>query len=61
MNRRSFFQYTAGTAAADALTSQISVRAFAAWASGRSPEEAARDEDFWTEIRNEFTTARSST
>jgi isopenicillin-N epimerase len=58
MNRRTFFQFTAGTAA---LGAQIPVRAFAGTASakGRSPEDVAADEDFWTEIRNEFTTDRT--
>jgi selenocysteine lyase/cysteine desulfurase len=58
MHRRSFFQLTAGTAAA-ALNSQLPIRAFAASVKGRSPEEVAQDEDFWTEIRNEFTTDRT--
>ncbi len=61
MNRRSFFQFAAGTAAAATLETQIPVRAFAATASvkGRSPEDVAADEDYWTEIRNEFTTDRT--
>ncbi|MDP9169145.1 MAG: aminotransferase class V-fold PLP-dependent enzyme, partial [Acidobacteriota bacterium] len=61
MNRRSFFQFTAGSAAAGAIHAQIPVRPFAATASirGRSPEEIAVDEDFWTGIRNEFTTDRT--
>lgn len=34
-------------------------RAFAASVKGRSAEEIASDEDFWTEVRNEFTTDRT--
>ncbi len=60
MNRRSFFQFTAGTAAATAIGSRIPIRAFAATsANGRSPEDMASDEDFWTGVRNEFTTDRT--
>jgi selenocysteine lyase/cysteine desulfurase len=61
MNRRSFFQHTARTAVAAAISSQIPVRAFAPATStgGKSPEEAALDEDFWIQIRNEFTTDRT--
>src|SRR5882757_3786086 len=62
MNRRSFFQVTAGTAAvAAALDTQIPVRAFAAKvpAKERPAEDVAVDEDFWTGIRNEFTTDRT--
>src|SRR5882757_1938454 len=58
MNRRHFFQSTAGTAAA--IGAQLPLRAFAAVSTkGRSPEEMATDEDFWSEIRNEFTTDRT--
>jgi len=65
MDRRSFFQSalqaTAGAAAVTALSTQLPIRAFAATASvkGKSAEEVATDEDFWTEIRNEFTTDRT--
>jgi selenocysteine lyase/cysteine desulfurase len=59
MNRRSFFQHTAGTAVGAALTSQLPIRAFAASAQGRSAEELALDEDFWMQVRNEFTTDRT--
>jgi selenocysteine lyase/cysteine desulfurase len=61
MNRRSFFQYSAGTAAATALTTQIPIRAFATPASvaGRPATEVARDEDFWIAVRDEFTTDRT--
>ncbi len=62
MNRRTFFQSTAGTAAAAALAGPFSNRAFAATTSaakGRPAEEIAVDEDFWTAVRNEFTTDRT--
>src|SRR5437870_4242204 len=59
MNRRRFFQSTAGTAAALGAA-QLPIRAFAAASTkGRSPEEMATDEDFWSEVRNEFTTDRT--
>ena len=61
MNRRSFFQASAGTVAA-ALQTQIGARAFAAATAsvkGKSPDEIATDEDFWAEVRNEFNTDRS--
>src|SRR3954447_20718273 len=54
MNRRNFFQYGAGTAA---IT--LPLRAFAASSRAGTPDEAARDEDFWTQIRNEFTIDRT--
>jgi selenocysteine lyase/cysteine desulfurase len=62
MNRRTFFQSTAGTAAAAALAGSFSTRAFAATtaaAKGRPAEEIATDEDFWAAVRNEFTTDRT--
>src|SRR5271154_4351371 len=62
MNRRTFFRSTAGTAAAAALAGPLSTRGFAATtasAKGRPPEEIAVDEDFWTAVRNEFTTDRT--
>jgi isopenicillin-N epimerase len=53
MNRRQVFQLAAGAA--------VVSRAFAAPASamGRSAEEIARDEDFWSTVRDEFTTDRT--
>ena len=61
MNRRDFFQSTARTAAVTGLAQQLSTRlsAATAGAKGRPPEEVATDEDFWTEVRNEFTTDRT--
>jgi isopenicillin-N epimerase len=61
LNRRDFFQLTAGTVAVAGLGEQSHTRAFAAAAAvkHRPPEEVAADEDFWTEIRNEFTTDRT--
>ncbi len=61
MNRRTFFRNSAGVSALASLTTQFSGRAFAAPATTklRSPEEAATDEDFWAEVRNEFTIDRS--
>ena len=57
MNRRNFFHVSAGTATA--LHTGLPLRAFAASVAGRTPEEAATDEDFWAQIRNEFTTDRT--
>jgi isopenicillin-N epimerase len=53
MNRRQVFQVAAGAA--------IVSRAFAAPASamGRPAQEIARDEDFWSAVRDEFTTDRT--
>ena len=64
MNRRNFFQSTAGGAAAAALAGSFagSSRAFAATtqaAKGRPAEEIATDEDFWAAVRDEFTTDRT--
>jgi selenocysteine lyase/cysteine desulfurase len=49
MNRRHFL----------AASSALSFRALAAASKGRTPEEMATDEDFWTAVRNEFTTDRT--
>jgi isopenicillin-N epimerase len=53
MNRRHWFQLAAGAAAVR--------RAFAAPASaaGRPAAEVAKDEDFWSAVRDEFTTDRT--
>ncbi len=61
MNRRTFFRNSAGVSALASLATQFPGRAFAAPATTklRSPEEAATDEDFWAEVRNEFTIDRS--
>ncbi|MGD1094736.1 MAG: aminotransferase class V-fold PLP-dependent enzyme [Bryobacteraceae bacterium] len=59
MNRRNFFQYAAGTAAV-ALQDKVIEHAWAARSENKgTPEEVAADEDFWTEIRNEFTVDRN--
>jgi len=59
MKRRNFFQVTAGAAAASTLATQMPMKAFAASALGKSPEQTASDEDFWMAVRNEFTTDRT--
>ena len=61
MNRRQVLESTAGLAAVSALASAISTPAFAASEENlkRPPDEIARDEDFWTAVRNEFTTDRT--
>ena len=61
MDRRKFFQWATGTAAVTASLQKTVNRAFAAPAPARnmSAEEAATDEDFWIQIRNEFTTDRT--
>src|SRR5258708_12587044 len=58
MNRRNFFQIAA---AAAAITEQIQTPAFAdiGGMQKRPPEEVATDEDFWSQVRNEFTTDRT--
>ena len=61
MNRRGFFQFAAGTAALAAFQDDAIPRARAASdaVNGRTAEEVARDEDYWTEIRNAFTVDRN--
>src|SRR5579862_1945245 len=61
MDRRNFFQLASGTAAVTAFLQKTVNRAFAAPAPAKnmSAEEAATDEDFWSQIRNEFTTDRT--
>ena len=54
MHRRSFFQSAAALAA---LAEPFSVRA--STAKDRPAEEVAADEDFWAEVRNEFTIDRT--
>ena len=60
MNRRVFFEITAGSVALAAFQDNAIERARAAGehVNGRKPEEVARDEDYWTEIRNAFTVDR---
>ena len=52
MNRREMFQLVA---AGTTLAMQKAVAAV----NGKTPEEIATDEDFWAQIRNEFTIDRS--
>ena len=61
MNRRSFFQSSARTAAATAIAAGLPKLGFAAAAAvkGKSALEFATDEDFWSLVRNEFTTDRT--
>jgi len=61
MNRRDFFQFASGTMAFAAFQDDAIPRARAASdaVSGRSAEEVASDEDYWTEIRNAFTVDRN--
>lgn len=61
MNRRDFFQITAGSVALAAFQDNAIPRAAAAGeaVNGRKAEEVARDEDYWTEIRNAFTIDRN--
>src|SRR5580704_10832491 len=61
MDRRSFFQITAGSVALAAFQDNAIERASAAGdaVKGRKPEEVAMDEDYWTEIRNSFTVERN--
>src|ERR1700723_2728530 len=61
MDRRSFFQIAGGSVALAAFQDDAIPRARAASdaVNGRSPEDVARDEDYWTEIRNAFTVDRN--
>ncbi len=60
MNRRTLFQLAAGTAVA-ALQDYAIPRVSAAAASvkGRTPEDVATDEDFWSEVRTAFSVDRN--
>src|SRR5215831_2392284 len=61
LNRRQALESTAGIVAVSALAGLIRTPAFAASEETlkRAPAESARDEDFWTAVRNEFTTDRT--
>src|SRR5579862_4855781 len=61
MNRRDFFNITAGSVALAAFQDNAIPRAAAAGeaVNGRKAEDIARDEDYWTEIRNAFTVDRN--
>jgi selenocysteine lyase/cysteine desulfurase len=61
MDRRSFFQIAAGSAAVAAFVNDAIPRARAASenVNGQKPEEVAKNEDYWTEIRNAFTVDRN--
>src|SRR5689334_8147585 len=58
MNRRNFFQLAAAAAAFQDNAVER-VRAAASSVVGRTPQDVARDEDFWTEVRNSFTVDRT--
>jgi len=58
MNRRSFVQFAAAAAAFQDNAIER-VRAASSAVAGRPPEEVARDEDYWAEIRNSFTIDRN--
>ncbi len=55
MNRRNFFQFAGGVG----LAARIPGAFAAATAKQGSPAEIATDEDFWSQVRNEFTTDRT--
>jgi selenocysteine lyase/cysteine desulfurase len=60
MHRRNFFQLAAAGAAAAFQDNAIErVRAAASAVSGRTPEDVARDEDYWSEIRGAFSIDRN--
>src|SRR6516162_8783328 len=61
MNRRDFFQVAGGSVALAAFQDNAIERAVAAGegVNGQTPQEVARDEDYWTEIRNAFTIDRN--
>ncbi len=61
MDRRDFFHLAAGSAALAMFQDNAVQRAAAASESvnGRKPEDVARDEDYWTEIRDAFTIDRN--
>ncbi len=61
MNRRNFFHLAAGTAALATFQDDAIPRAHAASESvnGQKPEEVAKNEDYWAEIRDAFTIDRN--
>ena len=61
MNRRDLFHIAAGSVALAAFQDNAIEKARAASQSvnGRKPEEIARDEDYWAEIRDAFTIDRN--
>jgi isopenicillin-N epimerase len=61
MNRRDFFQIASGSVALAAFQDDAigKARAAAQSVAGRKPEDVARDEDYWAEIRNAFTIDRN--
>jgi selenocysteine lyase/cysteine desulfurase len=60
MNRRTLFQLAAGTAVAALQDHAIErVSAAATSTKGRTPEDVAGDEDFWSEIRSAFSVDRN--
>jgi selenocysteine lyase/cysteine desulfurase len=61
MNRRDFFQVAGGSVALAAFQDNAIERDVAAseGVNGRAPQEVARDEDYWTEIRNAFSIDRN--
>ncbi len=60
MNRRNLLQLAAGTAVAALQDNAIPrVSAASSYVKGRSAEEVASDEDFWSEVRDAFTVDRN--
>jgi isopenicillin-N epimerase len=60
MNRRNLLQLAAAGAAAAFQDNAIEhVRAASSSVSGRTPEDVAADEDYWSEIRNAFSIDRN--
>jgi selenocysteine lyase/cysteine desulfurase len=60
MNRRNLFQLAAGAAALALQDDSLQrIRAAASATRDRTPEEMARDEDYWAEIRQAYTIERN--
>jgi selenocysteine lyase/cysteine desulfurase len=60
MNRRNLFQLAAGAAAFALQDDSLQrVRAAASATKDRTPEEIAKDEDYWSEIRQAYTVDRN--
>ncbi len=60
MTRRNLLQLAAGAAAAVLQDNALErITAATPSVSGKSPEEAAKDEDFWAEVRSAFTIDRN--
>ena len=60
MNRRSLIQLATAAAAAFQDNAIERLKAAASGTEGKTPEEVAKDEDYWAEVRGAFSIDRKS-